>query len=166
MWMRTTVTLTRRAGGEVRCDARSRFGQPGGRDLGERQAIVGASSFANRTRYPIPSGLLKAGVNVITTNIYCGWRDCGIRGPADTARDPLRAMTRACRCRIRGSTRKCPDGTDRTAIAVGIGSRRDARLQRDGPAGRRLHVPRRRVVSGRVGRALRHDTTTRRRCPR
>ena len=44
---------------------------------------VGASSFANRTRYPIEPGVLKAGVNVIATNIYCGWRDCGIRGPAE-----------------------------------------------------------------------------------
>src|SRR4029453_17080789 len=44
---------------------------------------VGASSFANRTRYPIESGILKAGVNVVTTNIYCGWRDCGMRGPAE-----------------------------------------------------------------------------------
>ena len=28
--------------------------------------------------------MLKPGVNVIATNIYCGWRDCGIRGPAET----------------------------------------------------------------------------------
>ena len=26
--------------------------------------------------------MLKTGLNVIATNIYCGWRDCGIRGPA------------------------------------------------------------------------------------
>jgi sialate O-acetylesterase len=44
---------------------------------------LGASSFASRTRYPIESGVLKAGVNVVTTNIYCGWRDCGMRGPAE-----------------------------------------------------------------------------------
>ena len=48
-------------------------------------AYVGASSFANRTRYAIEPGVLKAGVNVIATNIYCGWRDCGSAGPRRTA---------------------------------------------------------------------------------
>ena len=33
---------------------------------------LGASSFASRTQYPIPPGVLKPGVNIVTTNIYCG----------------------------------------------------------------------------------------------
>ena len=44
---------------------------------------VGASSFANRTQHQIRTGLLKAGVNVIATNIFCSWRNCGIRGVAE-----------------------------------------------------------------------------------
>src|SRR5436190_1165183 len=82
MWMRTTVTLTpeeaAKAGPVV--------------DLGSvnqedetwvNGAYVGASSFANRTRYATESGVLKPGVNVIVMNVYCGWRDCGLRGPAE-----------------------------------------------------------------------------------
>jgi len=82
MWMRTTVALTA-----------EQAEKPGAMlDLGSvnqedetwvNGKYVGASSFANRTRYAIPSGLLKAGLNVITTNVYCGWRDCGVRGPAE-----------------------------------------------------------------------------------
>ena len=44
---------------------------------------VGASSFANRTQHQIRPGVLKAGVNVIATNIFCSWRNCGIRGAAE-----------------------------------------------------------------------------------
>jgi sialate O-acetylesterase len=82
MWMRTTVTLTP-----------EQAAKPGAIvDLGSvnqedetwvNGAHVGASSFANRTRYAIESGVLRAGVNVIAMNVYCGWRDCGLRGPAE-----------------------------------------------------------------------------------
>ena len=44
---------------------------------------VGGSSFASRTQHQIPPGVLKEGVNVIATNIFCSWRNCGIRGPAE-----------------------------------------------------------------------------------
>jgi sialate O-acetylesterase len=82
MWMRTTVTLTP-----------EQSAKPGAvLDLGSvnqedetwvNGAYLGASSFANRTRYAIGPGVLKAGTNVVATNIYCGWRDCGLRGPAE-----------------------------------------------------------------------------------
>ena len=83
MWMRTTVTFDRRTSGEVGRD---------GLDLGSvneedetwaNGKDVGASSFANRTQHQIRTGLLKAGVNVIATNIFCSWRNCGIRGAAE-----------------------------------------------------------------------------------
>lgn len=83
MWMRTTVTLTP-----------EQAAQPGPAiDLGSvnqedetwlNGTYLGASSFSTRTRYAIEPGVLKAGVNVIVTNIYCGWRDCGLRGPVET----------------------------------------------------------------------------------
>src|SRR5205085_2565611 len=70
MWMRTTVTLTP-----------EQAAQPGPVvDLGSvnqedetwvNGAYAGASSFANRTRYAIEPGVLKAGVNVIVTNVHC-----------------------------------------------------------------------------------------------
>jgi len=82
MWMRTTVTLTA-----------EQAAKPGAAlDLGAvneedetwiNGKDVGASSFANRTQHAIRSGILKEGVNVIATNIFCSWRNCGIRGPAE-----------------------------------------------------------------------------------
>jgi sialate O-acetylesterase len=82
MWMRTTVSLT--------TDQAAKQGAM--LDLGSvneedetwiNGKDVGASSFANRTQHPIRSGVLKAGVNVIATNIFCSWRNCGIRGAAE-----------------------------------------------------------------------------------
>jgi sialate O-acetylesterase len=82
MWMRTTVTLT--AEQAASAGAVLDLGSVSQEDETWVNGIyLGASSFANRTRYPIESGVLKAGPNVVTTNIYCGWRDCGMRGPAE-----------------------------------------------------------------------------------
>jgi sialate O-acetylesterase len=82
MWLRTTVTLTA-----------EQAAKPGAvLDLGgvnEEDETwingkdVGGSSFANRTQHAIRPGVLKDGVNVIATNIFCSWRNCGIRGPAE-----------------------------------------------------------------------------------
>jgi sialate O-acetylesterase len=82
MWMRTTVTLTA-----------EQAAKPGAiLDLGSvneedetwiNGMDVGASSFANRTTHPVRPGVLKAGVNTIASNIFCSWRNCGIRGPAE-----------------------------------------------------------------------------------
>jgi sialate O-acetylesterase len=81
-WMRTTVTLTA-----------EQATKPGAvLDLGSvnqedetwlNGTYIGASSFSNRTRYPVAPGVLRRGVNIIATNIYCGWRDCGLRGAAE-----------------------------------------------------------------------------------
>jgi sialate O-acetylesterase len=82
MWMRTTVALT--AEQSTKSGAVLDLGSVNQEDeTWVNGAYVGASSFANRTRYPIPPGLLQAGVNVVATNVYCGWRDCGLRGPAE-----------------------------------------------------------------------------------
>jgi sialate O-acetylesterase len=82
MWMRTTFTLS--AEDVAKKNAQLDLGAVNQEDeTWVNGTYVGASSFANRTRYAIPSGLLKPGINVVTTNIYCGWRDCGLRGPAE-----------------------------------------------------------------------------------
>ena len=81
VWMRTAVTLTPEQAG--RADASLDLGSVNQEDetwLNGR--YLGATSFARRTQYAIDRGVLKAGVNVVTTNIYCGWRDCGMRGAA------------------------------------------------------------------------------------
>jgi sialate O-acetylesterase len=82
VWMRTTVTLT--AAQASNADASLDLGSVNQEDeTWLNGTYLGASSFASHTRYPIAPGVLKPGVNVIATNIYCGWRDCGIRGPAE-----------------------------------------------------------------------------------
>ncbi|MEO8077430.1 MAG: sialate O-acetylesterase [Acidobacteriota bacterium] len=82
MWMRTTVTLT--AAQAATANAVLDLGSVNQEDeTWLNGAYLGASSFASRTRYPIPPGVLTAGVNLIAINVYCGWLDCGIRGPAE-----------------------------------------------------------------------------------
>lgn len=82
MWMRTTVTLTA-----------EQAAKPGAvLDLGTvneedetwiNGKDVGGSSFASRTQHHVRPGVLKEGTNVIATNIFCSWRNCGMRGPAE-----------------------------------------------------------------------------------
>ena len=81
MWMRTTVTLT--AAQAASANATLDLGSVNQEDeTWLNGTYLGASSFARRTQYAIEPGVLKAGANVVVTNVYCGWRDCGIRGEA------------------------------------------------------------------------------------
>ena len=90
MWMRTTVTLTPEQAAKPGAVLDLGVGQRGGRDLGQWQGSWARrpSPIARSIRFA--PGVLKAGVNVITTNIFCSWRNCGIRGAADTRAHPLR----------------------------------------------------------------------------
>jgi sialate O-acetylesterase len=45
---------------------------------------VGGSSQQPVARHPLPPGLLQAGDNSITVNVFCSWRNCGLTGPAST----------------------------------------------------------------------------------
>lgn len=45
---------------------------------------VGGSSQQPVARHALPKGLLHAGDNSITLNIFCSWRNCGLSGPAST----------------------------------------------------------------------------------
>jgi sialate O-acetylesterase len=83
MWMRTTVTLT--AEQAEKAEAVLDLGSVNQEDeTWVNGTYVSASSFTNRTRYSLPPGLLRAGRNVVVTNVYCGWRDCGLRGEAES----------------------------------------------------------------------------------
>ena len=152
MWMRTTVTLT--AEQAAKAGAVLDLGSVNQEDeTWVNGKYVGASSFANRTQYPIESGVLKAGVNVIATNIYCGWRDCGIRGPAEN-----RAIRFADGTSVPLSNpwkyQEVPDRLIGPAAALGAGPRHDAGLQRDDLADRRVWLSWRGLVPGRIRRAL------------
>src|SRR5215471_18793968 len=83
MWLRTTVTLTPEQA--AKAGAAIDLGSVNQEDetwLNGR--YLGASSFSSRTRYAVDPGVLRGGVNVVATNVYCGWRDCGLRGPAES----------------------------------------------------------------------------------
>jgi sialate O-acetylesterase len=45
---------------------------------------VGGSSQQPDARHVLPRGLLHAGGNAITLNIFCSWKNCGLTGPAST----------------------------------------------------------------------------------
>ena len=45
---------------------------------------VGGSSLEPDARHDLPRGLLHAGDNSITVNIFCSWKNCGLSGPATT----------------------------------------------------------------------------------
>jgi sialate O-acetylesterase len=45
---------------------------------------VGGSSQLPDARHDLPRGLLHAGDNSITLNIFCSWKNCGLSGPAST----------------------------------------------------------------------------------
>ena len=45
---------------------------------------VGGSSQQPNAQHALPHGLLHAGDNSITLNIFCSWRNCGLTGPAST----------------------------------------------------------------------------------
>ncbi len=81
MWLRTTVSLTA-----------AQAAQPAMLDLGavneEDESWVngqgvGGTSWSQHARHDIPAGVLHAGDNVIVTNIFCSWRNCGMSGPAE-----------------------------------------------------------------------------------
>jgi len=82
MWLRTTVTLTA-----------EQAAQPAILDLGavneEDESWVngegvGGTSWSKQARHQIPAGVLHAGTNVIVTNIFCSWRNCGMSGAPET----------------------------------------------------------------------------------
>lgn len=82
MWLRTSVTLTA-----------AQAKQPAILDLGsineEDQSWingkgVGGTAGARQARHEIPAGVLRAGENLIVTNIFCSWRNCGLNGPPET----------------------------------------------------------------------------------
>lgn len=78
MWMRTTITLTA-----------AQAAQAANLDLGAvseedetwiNGKDVGGTSFSNKAEHVVARGVLKEGVNVIVSNIFCSWRNCGFRG--------------------------------------------------------------------------------------
>ena len=82
MWLSTHVSLTA-----------AQAAQPATLELGraneeEKSWVngqgVGGSSQQPNAMHKLPRGLLRAGDNIITLNIFCSWKNCGLSGPAST----------------------------------------------------------------------------------
>jgi len=82
LWLSTHVTLTA-----------AQAAQPATLELGRANeeekswvngAGVGGSSQQPNAIHPLPRGLLHAGDNSITLNIFCSWKNCGLSGPPAT----------------------------------------------------------------------------------
>jgi sialate O-acetylesterase len=82
MWLRTTIDLTA-----------AQAAMPATLDLGSVNEEdeswvdghgVGGTAWAKTASHEIPADVLHAGRNVIVTNIFCSWRNCGLSGPTDT----------------------------------------------------------------------------------
>lgn len=82
MWMRTSVSLT---AAQAKQSAVLDLGAVNEEDKSWINGKgVGGTSWSRAARHEIPRGVLRAGENSITTNIFCSWRNCGMSGPAET----------------------------------------------------------------------------------
>jgi len=82
MWLSTHVTLTAAQASQPATLALGRANEE------EKSWVngtgVGGSSQQPDARHVLPKGLLHAGDNSITLNIFCSWKNCGLTGPAST----------------------------------------------------------------------------------
>ena len=81
MWYRTTVTLTAEQAAQ---DAQLSLGGMNSEDQAWVDGrFVGATfGYSAPRSYALPAGSLHAGPNDILVNVNCGWRGCGMIGPA------------------------------------------------------------------------------------
>ena len=82
MWMRTSVTLD---AAEAAQEAVLSLGKINSEDQTwvDGRFIAGTAAFAAPRNYALPAGSLHAGSNDIVLNVSCGWRSCGMFGPAE-----------------------------------------------------------------------------------
>jgi sialate O-acetylesterase len=82
MWLRTSVDLTAEQAAQA---ATLDLGSVNEEDQSWINGKgVGGTSWSKQALHEIPAGVLHAGANIIVTNIFCSWRNCGMSGPAGT----------------------------------------------------------------------------------
>jgi sialate O-acetylesterase len=82
LWLSTHVTLT---AAQAAQGATLEFGRVNEEEKSwvNGRGIGGTSQQPNAVHI-LPKGLLKAGDNSITLNVFCSWRNCGLTGPENT----------------------------------------------------------------------------------
>lgn len=82
LWLSTNVTLTE---AQAVQPATLEFGRANEEEKSWVNGIgIGGTSQQPNAIHVLPRGLLKAGDNSVTLNIFCSWRNCGLTGPAST----------------------------------------------------------------------------------
>jgi sialate O-acetylesterase len=82
MWLSTHVTLTAAQAAEP---ATLALGKAAEEEKSWVNGVgVGGSSLDPDARHALPRGLLHAGDNTITVNVFCSWKNCGLSGPGAT----------------------------------------------------------------------------------
>ncbi len=82
LWLSTHVNLT---AAQAAQPATLEFGRANEEEKSWVNGIgIGGTSQQPNAIHVLPKGLLKAGDNSITLNIFCSWRNCGLTGPAST----------------------------------------------------------------------------------
>ena len=82
LWLSTHVTLTAAQAAQA---ATLELGRANEEEKSWVNGVgVGGSSQQPNASHAVPAGLLHAGDNSITLNIFCSWKNCGLGGPAAT----------------------------------------------------------------------------------
>jgi sialate O-acetylesterase len=82
LWLSTHVNLT---GSQAAQAATLELGRANEEEKSWINGVgIGGSSQQPNAVHPLPKGLLRAGDNSITLNIFCSWKNCGLSGPAST----------------------------------------------------------------------------------
>jgi len=82
LWLSTHVRLTAAQAAQA---ATLEFGRANEEEKSwVNGAGIGGSSQQPNAVHALPKGLLRAGDNNITLNIFCSWKNCGLSGPAST----------------------------------------------------------------------------------
>jgi sialate O-acetylesterase len=82
VWFRTSVTLTAAQAAQAEKISLGTLTEED-QTWVNGQFIASTFGYGEQRTYTLPSRTLHEGVNDILVNVYCGWRGCGMFGPAD-----------------------------------------------------------------------------------
>jgi sialate O-acetylesterase len=82
VWFRTSVTLTAAQAAQAEKLSLGTITEED-QTWVNGQFIASTFGYGEQRSYTLPSGALHEGINDILVNVYCGWRGCGMFGPAD-----------------------------------------------------------------------------------
>ena len=82
VWFRTSVTLTAAQAAQAEKLSLGTLTEED-QTWANGQFIASTFGYGEQRTYALPPGVLHEGANDVLVNVYCGWRGCGMFGPAD-----------------------------------------------------------------------------------